>query len=474
MAEPQPFGPTEPDRPEAEDVVGTADEVADRVPAGDPADQLTEPLPKAVRSRVVALAADRLAALPPQDVPPALRAVARFTPTRRTRLGAVALSTALESDTAFRQRIAAGVAAMFPDVARALEEGSPLPAAGPDDVAAVAYLLRPPGWVGVVEGCARVLAQEDHGDQRSAAVQEATRHHERLERALESERSAKERLRAELTAAKAESAGLRRSLREAVGAARKAEQAAREASRLAQAGRDADATQAAATQAELRRMRGRLADAEAALEAMRSNVRAGRAADDVRLRVLLDALHDAATGIRDELGVAPQTARPADTVAGARAPSAAIDAVLQAGSARGMGDDDPAVLDELLALPRVHLVVDGYNVTKTGYGGLTLQEQRARLTAGLSALAAQSRAEVTCVFDGADVAVRVPQSRGVRVLFSDPGETADELIRRLVRAEPVGRAVVVVSTDREVADGVSRAGARPVPSAMLLRRLARS
>ncbi|HMG64394.1 MAG TPA: RNA-binding protein, partial [Streptosporangiaceae bacterium] len=41
-------------------------------------------------------------------------------------------------------------------------------------------------------------------------------------------------------------------------------------------------------------------------------------------------------------------------------------------------------------------------------------------------------------------------------------------------AEPEGRPVVVVSTDREVADGVRKAGARPVPSAMLLKRLIRT
>ncbi|MEP6762609.1 MAG: NYN domain-containing protein, partial [Sporichthyaceae bacterium] len=63
--------------------------------------------------------------------------------------------------------------------------------------------------------------------------------------------------------------------------------------------------------------------------------------------------------------------------------------------------------------------------------------------------------------------------RGVRVLFSKPGEIADELIRRLVREEPPGRPVVVVSSDREVADGVRRSGARPVSSDALVRRLDR-
>jgi predicted RNA-binding protein with PIN domain len=134
------------------------------------------------------------------------------------------------------------------------------------------------------------------------------------------------------------------------------------------------------------------------------------------------------------------------------------------------------VLAELLAMPRVHLLVDGYNVTKSAYGDLPLADQRARLVRGLAGLHARTRAEVTCCFDGAVVEGRVtpPAARGVRVRFSDPGETADELIRRLVRAEPRGRVVVVVSSDREVADGVRDAGARPVPSAALVRFLERA
>ena len=43
--------------------------------------------------------------------------------------------------------------------------------------------------------------------------------------------------------------------------------------------------------------------------------------------------------------------------------------------------EDPAALDRLLALPSVHLLVDGYNVSKTGYGELTLSDQRDRLCA---------------------------------------------------------------------------------------------
>jgi predicted RNA-binding protein with PIN domain len=83
---------------------------------------------------------------------------------------------------------------------------------------------------------------------------------------------------------------------------------------------------------------------------------------------------------------------------------------------------------------------------------------------------------VTVGFDGAEgtLVTALPAPRGVRLLFSRRGETADEVLRRLVRHEPVGRPVVVVSSDREVADGVTEAGATAVPSPALLRLLERS
>jgi hypothetical protein len=51
--------------------------------------------------------------------------------------------------------------------------------------------------------------------------------------------------------------------------------------------------------------------------------------------------------------------------------------------------------------------------------------------------------------------------------------TADEVLRDLVRAEPEGRTVVVVSSDREVAVDATRAGARAIPSIALVRLLDR-
>ena len=135
---------------------------------------------------------------------------------------------------------------------------------------------------------------------------------------------------------------------------------------------------------------------------------------------------------------------------------------------------DPAALDRLLALPEVHLMVDGYNVTKTGWPELSLAAQRERLVAAVQPLAARTGAETTLVFDGAGITgVPTHSVRGVRVLFSDAGVLADDLIRSLVGAEPEGRPLVVVTSDRAVVDSVRRSGAHPVPSSVLLGRLAR-
>ncbi|MEE2048195.1 NYN domain-containing protein, partial [Nocardiopsis tropica] len=216
---------------------------------------------------------------------------------------------------------------------------------------------------------------------------------------------------------------------------------------------------------ENRRLRSRLASAEAQVENARRAVRAGRNADEARLRVLLDVLVESAHGLRRELALPAALDSPADLVAEAEQQRRV--------SLGGLPDDDPGLLEHLLTVPRVHLLVDGYNVTKTGSGTLPLADQRTRLMASLEGLASRTKAEITCVFDGADLdapPVAAP-TRRVRLLFSAPGETADELIVRLVRAEPPGRPIAVVTSDKEIVSAVRRAGARAVPSAIFLRRL---
>jgi predicted RNA-binding protein with PIN domain len=129
-------------------------------------------------------------------------------------------------------------------------------------------------------------------------------------------------------------------------------------------------------------------------------------------------------------------------------------------------------LDRLLAMPNVHVIIDGYNVTKTGYGDLSLAEQRTRLISAVAALVAQRGVETTVVFDGGERPPAQPAvPRGVRVLFSAPDEIADDLIRRLVASEPPGRPLLVVTSDRQVVSDSSRYGAWSTPSRVLLDRL---
>ncbi|CAL9426522.1 NYN domain-containing protein [Streptomyces sp. NPDC057838] len=441
-------------------------------PGDGAAEVLDRPLPDGVRRRVVQIVSDGFGSLTVSELPAQLRQYARFAPNRRAKFAGNAMAAALETDPLFRQRIAEKLRETQPELTGALDSGSPPPAADPLDVAAAAYVLRPPGWVKLVTAAGEEAQRADaeRADEENRAELERLR--AELDRARDHTRAETERLRAELDSAKKETESLHRKLRAALSDVKRGEAALRKVQGEVEAVRAEAHAQVSAAESETRRLKARLGETEAALEAARRAAREGRSVEDMRVRLLLDTLLDATQGLRRELALPPVSVRPAETV-DAVEPGRMTPKDI---AARALSEHDPQVLDQLLALPQAHLVVDGYNVTKTGYPQMPLEKQRLRLLGQLSQLAAQSGAEVTCVFDGAELAapVLLAPPRGVRVLFSKPGVTADELIRQLVRAEPPGRPVIVASTDREVADGVARAGARPVASAMLLKRLSRA
>jgi predicted RNA-binding protein with PIN domain len=444
-------------------------ETAGGGPGDGTAEVLDRPLPDGVRRRVVQIVSDGFGGLTLSELPAQLRQYARFTPNRRAKFAGNAMAAALETDPLFRQRIGEKLREAQPELTGALDSGSPPPAADPLDVAAAAYVLRPAGWVKLVAAAGEEAQRADAERADEEGRVELERLRAELAHAREHTRAEAERLRAELESAKKEAESLHRKLRAAHSDVKRGEAALRKAQTEMDAVRAETQTQVSAAESESRRLKARLGEAEAALEATRRAAREGRSVEDMRVRLLLDTLLDAAQGLRRELALPPVSVRPAETV-DAVEPGRMTPKDI---AARALSEHDPAILDQLLALPQAHLVVDGYNVTKTGYPQMPLEKQRLRLLGQLSALAAQTGAEVTCVFDGAELAapVLLAPPRGVRVLFSKPGVTADELIRQLVRAEPPGRPVIVASTDREVADGVAKAGARPVASAVLLKRL---
>ena len=435
------------------------------------AESLDRPLPEGVRRKVVALVSDAFGGLTVGELPAQLRQYARFTPTRRARFAGNAMAAALESDPAFRRRVGERVGRSHPELAEALTSGAPPAAADPVDVAAVAYVLRPDGWVKLVAAVGEEVQRADAERADEESRRELARLREELAQARERTRAETEGLRTELDTRRKEAESLQRKLRSALSEVKRGEAALRKETARADAARAAAAAQVSAAESESRRLKARLTEAEAAVEASRRAAREGRSVEDMRLRLLLDTVLDAAQGLRRELALPPSSIRPADGVDAVEPGRMSPKDI----AARALSETDPALLDQLLALPQAHLIVDGYNVTKTGYPQMPLEKQRLRLLGGLSVLAARTGAEMTCVFDGAELAapVLLAPPRGVRVLFSKAGVTADELIRQLARAEPPGRPVVVVSTDREVADGVAKAGARPVASALLLKRLSR-
>jgi predicted RNA-binding protein with PIN domain len=453
------------DRPH-EEAVGPAELVPDGEPAPEPV------LPEPVRQRIMVLAAAALPGLPSDEIPVPLRRVARFAPNRRARLGGRDIAAQLAADPLFRQRVSSRVLVDAGDLGAAVSEGVAPAAADPVEVAALAYLSRPEGWRELVEGAGEAVRAEAD----SAAVVSQIRHAEHRAARAEHDRAVAkveaDKLRDELARVREELTQLREESRTTAKALREAQTAQKRASDLLATERGRATRVAADHDAEVRRLRTRLAEAEALAATGKQSAKDARAADDARLWLLVETIGQAASGLRRELALGPSAKMPADFVADAAADRPGSP---ERSRARAQDTDDPGRLDQLLALPRAHLIVDGYNVTKRGFAEMSLEQQRKRLVTGLGGIAAQTGDEVTVVFDGAERVHGLPPApRGVRVLFSRKGDTADELIRQLVRAEPAGRPVVVVSSDREVADGVRRHGAYPMGADSLLRRLGRS
>ncbi|MDL5156844.1 NYN domain-containing protein [Actinomycetospora termitidis] len=450
-----------------------AGEEADAAPGADPSDggaalraALLDAAPETVRSRVADLVSRAVGQMPSADLPAPVRPIARFAPAKRAKVGSGPLLSALRSVDGFAEDVVAWWTEHRP------EEWEP-PVVEPVHAAAVAVLRGDPEAAGDLLRDAGERA--DVGKlraERDAALTRADRLAADLERVTAERDEARARVRDATPDLSDEVAKLRARLREQGVRVKQAETTAADAAHRLEEGQGHLVRELE----DLRRERGRDQDAVAAaeararrataeLESARRAAHEARHADDARLALLVDTVAGAAAGLRHELGLRADDQRigprPAELVgSAARAPMARV--------------TDPATLDRLLALPEVHLLVDGYNVTKTGWPALSLSAQRDRLVAAVAPLAARTHAETTLVFDGAGISgVPTASIRGVRVLFSEPGVIADDLIRTLVDAEPEGRPLVVVTSDRAVVDSVRRRGAHPVPSSVLLERLSR-
>ncbi|SDD19891.1 NYN domain-containing protein [Glycomyces harbinensis] len=424
---------------------------------------LTEP----VRRRAVEIAAVAMPGLPPGKIPARLRRFLKFSPSKRAKLARGEIAAALSSDAGFREGLAGVLASTDSPLVAAISTGEEVsPMADAAEVAALTYLLRPDGWRELIASAASAVKEAPEPPAPETPDEAALK---RLA-ALEKENG---KVRSALADQRAAAATLQEELRRARRDLKDADERAQKAAGDLAAERGRLKHLEAERRSERRRLESEVESLRSSLERARKTEREHERLTSARLWLLLDTLSGTATGLRRELGLEPAAERPADYVA--EEYCAEPEERLAEGS-RGLDPTDPLRLDHLLALPNPHLIVDGYNVTISAWGEtLTLEQQRNRLVQGLGAVAAQTNAEITVVFDGADsIFGAKPSARGVRVLFSAKGQIADDVVVELARVEPEGRPVVVVSSDQEVAMRARREGAYPVPSPLLVRWLQRS
>jgi predicted RNA-binding protein with PIN domain len=443
----------------------------------------------------LAAARDGLRADPVVIPPPALRPYLEFARLSPTSLAAIA--RVVDDDDEFRARVASTV--------------------GPEDVGRGGWLwlARPDGWQDELaaldaEDVARAVEARDARAERSAsrklgAAQAAAA---RAEADAEASRSEVARVRRELSEERAHRADLEVRLAELESAVASLTEARATAVRSL---KDAEArlvdrsTEVNAVKARLRALeaeaRARAAenvpdeaepatgdeprpapepDAEAADRRpdpdllAREIERAARGAAS-----LADGLSSLASlfGSPSPTTITPQPRGDVPSVAGrggtAPDPSARTTRRMPVPLPGGVLDDSVDAAIHLLRTPGVVLVVDGYNVTMTGWPELGAGAQRRRLVAALADLAARTSTRVELVFDGADVGdgpvtVPAPARQLVRVRFSPPGVEADDVVLDLVAQLPAAWPVVVASSDNRVRDGARRTGANLLYSRQLL------
>jgi uncharacterized protein len=112
-----------------------------------------------------------------------------------------------------------------------------------------------------------------------------------------------------------------------------------------------------------------------------------------------------------------------------------------------------------------HLLIDGYNVLKRGTTAAFLDTTdldgaRGYLLERLYEYKKEKRIQVTVVFDatqGVSLSRKKENYKGIEVVYSKQGETADQVMVEAIRKRQSG--LVVVTSDRAIIDEAKRHGA---------------
>jgi len=125
----------------------------------------------------------------------------------------------------------------------------------------------------------------------------------------------------------------------------------------------------------------------------------------------------------------------------------------------------------------IHIIIDGYNLIRQSadLGRLDRMDLQTGREALLDLLAGYKRFKahnITVVFDGTRAPGFTPDRdryKGIAVVFSHRGETADQVIKRMAAREREG--ALVVSSDREVTNFAQSRGAAIIDSPAFEQRL---
>ncbi len=125
----------------------------------------------------------------------------------------------------------------------------------------------------------------------------------------------------------------------------------------------------------------------------------------------------------------------------------------------------------------MHLIIDGYNLLHIAlplFQGAPedFQRRRDQLIDQLSSYRQKRPCEMTVVFDGwrgGWVTEKRDRKKGIDLIFSKLGETADEVIKRLVKER--GSGAVVVTSDRDISKYAQRLSVAVIPSDQFRERI---
>ena len=368
------------------------------------------------------------------------------------------------------------------------------------------WLARPDGWsdeLADVLASAREVANSEKDDRLAASRLSS------LERQLARSDTTIERLKAVNETQAGEIAKLRKDLHASVeqrrAAADEARLAVSQADRLTRSasGAERDAAEARRrahrVRADLERAAARAGVLQDELGAVRAELEKTRSerdeaqatADHVAGEIAKirqdagDALGRAATNAAamaaglDQARVAVAGSAPlrSATRAAPKSRSAQLNSRPVLGLPPGIFDDSAEAAEYLLSAPRVHLVVDGYNVALTSWPGSDLPALRDRLVSSLAELVLRQRMSIEVFFDGEGDGGRQPPPPAARslmtVIFSASGVDADDEILDAVDRFDGSRPVVVATDDRAVRDAARIRRAAVISVSQLLAVLGR-